>query len=688
MDALFNTRAGSERASRRKKRGEAAVDFCADFGLLKKTRLEDGFLVQGTNIIPELKTAFISAPAGLITVFGTKKGTIFCESDNYAGAVYYNGITYGADYLLKQFLADGTGQDTNVTILLQGQREADILNAAPYYNTVEYQFNGTLSYYELDPGKILNQDSYTYHDSWHTPSVFPVGQAEQAFVGLAGRYLLYQEFSSFSSELEIRLSGHLSNGEQISGRTSFFDQYFHSVSPTRSVWPQPVSSGYMAISPVEFLFYPLDSGNKYYATAIKQIDGVLSYDRVYLDSILHDPLSIPTSHTGPVMPTELRDIILGDPQIVCRPGFFYCFSPALDAGPLLFNVIDITGTDNSFISIGADRNYFKDNPSQRKWRLSCHFHDTETGETWSFHAEQFWPLLRERVINLEIIESLEDAPSTQFNIDGWSAANNVLRQFFGRPNNSFSVPHDTWMFHAEFGSLYTWTRYYGNIEIRRDGIFGLDPADIIVPAIISTGIRPTIRYSGDRKNPDDPFGFPVAGRYTCVCEKLERLHPDENLPQGQKEILGIYVGTPFSPAAWEPIPVFEIDRDGETWSLCHVRVAYHEVAGSYSDTLFEEKILLLGIARRMFIDVKTLEEVINYYSVYMHYSYANGGKWSIAGRYNVDTGDSVYGERWSADMCLFGDSVLTPKMMKYMSPPQGASQFPCGPYDGYERGLP
>lgn len=687
MADLLNIRAGSERASRRKRRGEVAVDFCVDFGLLKKTKLEDGFLIQGTNIIPELKTAFISAPAGLITVFGLKNGTVFCESDNYTGTVYYNGVAYGSDYLLNQFLLNGTGQGSNITILLQGQREEDILNAVPYYNTVEYQFNGTLSYFDLNPGGILGPDSYTYPDSWHTPSVLPVGQAEQAFVGLAGRYLLYKESLSYSSEIEIRLSGHLSNGEQLSGRTSFFEQYFHPYSPSRSIWPQPVSSGYLAVIPAEYLFYPSDSGAKYYATTIQQTDGVLSYDRVFMESILHDPSDVPDSHTGPVMPSELRDIILNDPSIVCRPGPFYCYSLSPDRNPILLHVIDDTGTDNTFVSVGDDFEYFEDNPSQRKWRLSCHLLDTETGETWSFNASQFWDLLRDRVLNLEIEESLIDAPCSLFNENGWSAANNVLRQFFGRPNNSFGVPHDTWMFHAEFGSLYTWTRYYGNIEIRKDGLFGLDPADIIVPAIVSTGIRPTIRYSGDIENPNDPESS-LAGRYLCVCEKLERLHPDEDLPQGQKEVLGIYVGTPFSPAAWEPLPAFEVERDGETWSLCYARIAYHEVKGSYGDQLFEEKILLLGIARRRFIDAGTLGEVIDYYSVYMHYSSLNNGKWSIAGRYNIDTSDSVYGERWSADMCLFGDSVLTPKMMKYMSPPQGSGQFPCGPYEGYTSGLP
>ena len=97
--------------------------------------------------------------------------------------------------------------------------------------------------------------------------------------------------------------------------------------------------------------------------------------------------------------------------------------------------------------------------------------------------------------------------------------------------------------------------------------------------------------------------------------------------------------------------------------------------------------MVLGIVRRLYLD-EDEEEQISYYSAVLQYNTDTGGDWSIAGKYTVDTIDPVFGERWSADLCLFGDSVLSVKMKKYISPPWAASQSPCGPYSGYYSGLP
>ncbi|MCI5211421.1 MAG: hypothetical protein D3910_22155, partial [Candidatus Electrothrix sp. ATG2] len=469
--------------------------------------------------------------------------------------------------------------------------------------------------------------------------------------------LNYNGSSTFSSEVEIRVANYISNGSSISPRTCFFEQYLWSERPSFSIWPQPVSNGYVSVLPVEYQYYNFQDGRRFYATVVRFTDGVLSYDRIYLDTLLPDPASVPETHTGPVMPGQLRTIVLNEVQSTVRPQSFYSFSDGYDGEVMLFNVIDLTNTDNTLNNAGSDVTYFQNNPSQRKWRISCHFYNYGTGETWCFTADQFWDLLRQRVINLEIGESLEDAPSTSFNQDGWSAANNVLMHFFGRPNNHFHVPHDTWTFHGEDGDIYSWSRYYGNVRVTKSGIVGLESGDIVVPGVaaLNGGVRPTIRYS-------QPTGETDTHRYLCVCEKLERLEPDEDLPQGQKEVLGIFVGTPFLESVWTELPLLDIDSDGEVWTLCHVRIAYHEYFGSSTDLSFEESIMLLGIVRRLFVDQETGEQIIQYYSAYLMYNGNGTERWALSGRYNINTIDPVYGERWSADMTLFGDTILSRKM--------------------------
>jgi hypothetical protein len=310
----------------------------------------------------------------------------------------------------------------------------------------------------------------------------------------------------------------------------------------------------------------------------------------------------------------------------------------------------------------------------------------ETGETWSFTADQFWDLLRERVRNLPIKEDWRIAVSSNATYEDWYAALAVLWQFFGRPTHNFQVPHDTWTFHAENDEIYAWTRYYGNIKINKSGIHGLQPDDIRVPAEVSDndGVRPTIRYSGYFER-DESSGL---HRYICVCEKLERLAQNESLPQGQKEVKGVFIGTPFVENGWVEVVPFQVTEDEVTWSLVHVRIVYHEVNFVEDTGEPVDQIMLLGVARKRYFDEED-NEVINYYSCYLEFDSINSGVWVVASRYpNLDTIDPAFGERFSVEMSLFGDNILSPRMMQYLSPPAGMSQTSFGPYDGYYNGLP
>ncbi|NIU16528.1 MAG: hypothetical protein GWN61_21360 [candidate division Zixibacteria bacterium] len=202
-----------------------------------------------------------------------------------------------------------------------------------------------------------------------------------------------------------------------------------------------------------------------------------------------------------------------------------------------------------------------------------------------------------------------------------------------------------------------------------------------MPQIVidNDGVRPTIRYSGTfGKEPE------LHHRYICVCEKLERFTPSEDLDEGQKKVYGIYVGTPFEADSWSEVTPFVRDVEEKTWSLVHVRTVYHR----FSADDLQDRLLMVGVARERYID-EDENEIINYYSCYIEYSSLSGGNWSLAGKYpGLDTVDPVFGERFSVDMCLFGDHQLSLEMMKYPSPPAAMSQEPFGPYDGYYRGLP
>lgn len=688
MADLLNTRAGSERASRRKKRGEAAVDLIAGLGLIKKTKNEDGFLIQGNNLIPELKTALIVAPAGLITVFGTFDGMMIYESDYYAGAIFSGQGLKTYDYLLKQYSETGLGLNSRYSLLLQGQRESVILDVSPYSNMNTTQFFRNGSYYNTVPIGLLDGLSYQYPDSWPTAGVFPSIE-ESIWLSLAGTDLIYNATVNACTHHETTRIGHLSGNKILGGKTMFADQELSFWRPTAAALPLPVSEGFREVRPVTYMDYPFQEDSRYFGTVVEYVEGVLSYSRLDLSAIIHDPENIPPKHTGDVMPAGLRSILLDDPLCSCRPsGAFIAFSQP-DEQPTVFIIIDLTATEQLKKPVSPpgdnspDQDFFEDenNIEYRKWRISCHWYNLQTGETWSFTADQFWDLIRQRVRNLPIESDWRTASSSRVSYANWHAALAVLWQFFGRPQHNFQVPHDTWTFHAEGGDIYTWSRYYGNIKIDRAGIHGLTAEELLVPTVVTEndGIRPTIRYSG-------LFGDIDTGkhRYICVCEKLERFTPDEDLDQGQKEIYGIYVGTPFEEDGWLEVTPFLIESEDKTWSLVHVRIADHK----FDEAAEEDRILLLGVARERYVNDEE-EEIINYYSCFLEFNSSSGGSWGLAGKYpSLNTIDPVYGERFSVDLCLFGDNQLSPEMMKYPSPPAAMSQEPFGPYDGYYRGLP
>ena len=689
MADLLNIKSQSERGARRRKRAEKSIDLLATLGLLKKVRVEEGFTITASNVIPELKSAIIEAPAGILTIFSVFEGMYIYENDWYLGGVSSNNELFTFDFVTKKYIETlGEGVGVWVTTLLQGQPENLVIEYLPYANSTPATFLRNGSWANTTPGGYPGAESFVYPDSWPVPCLAPYGVLESAWVAVSGADIIYNGNSYSSMYNELALIGYMSNNSGIGARTLYSEQKLDQYNPTSSIWFMPVTEGVMGVSPVAgFKIPPIPGGeDRKFASIIKYEDGVYDARALLLSEIIPDILSPPETHTGDLMPAELRSIILTDPDISGRMGAFHSYSFTPGRSPVIFATLDLTNTQQGPFPAGADADWLDDpaNEGDRDWRLSCHFLDTETGESWSFTAENFWDLLRARARNITIDEDLYTSPSNDDYLEGWYAALAVFDQFFGRPNHSFVVPWDTWTFVAEDSNLYAWTRYYGELRVERTGLVGLDSGHIIVPSVVTDndGVRPTIRYAGN-------FGESEIPRYLCVCEKLERATSSEDLPQGQKEIIGMYVGTPFEAESWIEFGSFTVESETDTWTLCHVRVVYHDFAEASLPAESSDTIMMLGIVRRRYIDDDTLEEIIEYFSAVLVYNSVTGGEWSVAGKYpGINTIDPVYGERWSAELCLFGDNVLSPKMMKYISQPFSSSQLPYAPYDSYYSGLP
>lgn len=690
MTDLLNIRSQSDRGARRKKRAEASIDFLATFGLLKKVRIEDGFTITASNVIPELKTARIDAPAGLLTVFSTFNGMSIHERDCYYVGAFLRSELFTFDFVTKKYIETlGVGIGEWVTTLLQGQPENVVLEYLPYANSTPATFLRNGSWANNTPGGDPGPGSFIYPDSWPVPCMAPYGVQESAWLATSGADIIYDGNSYSSMYNELSLIGYVSNNKGIGGRTLYSEQKLDPYNPTSSILFMPVTAGVMGVSFVAGFKIPFSSTeetDRRFANIIKYDDTLYDYRTLLLSEILPDIADPPDTHTGDLMPAGLRSILLSDAGISGRMGAFHALSSSPDRSPILFSTVDLTNTQQGPYAQGPDVDWLEDpvNIEDRDWRLSCHFIDTETGESWSFTAAQFWDLLRARARNFTIDEDWRTAPSNDTYKAGWYAALAVFDQFFGRPNHNFVVPWDTWTFQADDGNIYSWTRYYGNLKIERTGLVGLTAGDILVPAVVTEndGTRPTIRYAGK-------FGESEIPRYLCICEKLERATSSEDLVQGQKEILGMYVGTPFEVESWQEFGDFSIESETDTWTLCHVRVVYHDFFEGDLPADNYDSIMMIGIVRRRYVNQDTLEEVLEYFSAVLVYNSSTGGEWSVTGKYpGVDTIDPVYGERWSAEICLFGDDVLSPKMMKYLSQPFSASQLPYAPYDSYYSGLP
>jgi hypothetical protein len=326
------------------------------------------------------------------------------------------------------------------------------------------------------------------------------------------------------------------------------------------------------------------------------------------------------------MPSGLRSIMTDSPNDgSCAAIGSYAF--AHNGEQCLLHVVNATtflyDTEETESAAYA---YYLANPSADQWRL---FFSFSQGATVSLvNAAQFISLL-DTLASDEVVR-----PGVGVN---WFNAQRMLTQLAGAwPNNKFSVPYDSAMFHGHDGNVYTWTRAYGSVRFSPSGLFA---ETLIVPAAVigETGVRPEIFLVGS------------GPQYICICNK----------PTSGVRAVGY--GSPFT--GWimlEPVP------DG--YSLKHARLA----------GINETTIVFIGVAQGL-----DSEGEPAYFFARIVHSFADGGEWKILGRTPFAVGDY---DNFSCS--IFGNTPDVKAMMDVPVYPPIVPQSPVGPYSLYSIGMP
>lgn len=671
-DTLKLFRPLGQRAAKLKKRALSTLELTASLDLPASTSVFNGAIIRNNIIDADTHRSIVIPGDGLVLMFSTFYGIKVYELDNFLGIVDKKSDFYVSDSLIKEYVKNGTGYSNVFTSLIQGQKEEKILENFPYYNTAFCRFVRNGSYFNLSPDSELTAESYQFPDTWPSPLLFH--SPDERFVSaVSGTDLLWKDNDGYqylyqSALFELSDLAYNGDNKKIGGRASFLNEHFIDMRPTPFSFFHPVSSGYISVKFETGFYYPESDNVKYYGTLIIKKNGILGYRNLLLSEILHETDSAPETHSGATMPKEIRDIILFSQNCSARPHSSWSVSTEKDRLPIVCTVIDLSASDNPYNNTGDDIDWFEENEEHRHWRLSVHWHDLETGETWSFTSDQFWPLLRSKLINLEMPESWSDeARVSIFNPQGWYAAVKMMRHLFARPNHAFSVPHDTVTFFDSSRRLHTWTRHHGSFLISRGGI---SEEELVMPPAANpesetAGIKPSMYFSHiTATEPEDVF--------CCVCERLERLAESESAgATGPRRVLACYTGSPFT-GEWAVAATFSREQENHTWTICSAWPVVHTDG---------KQPMLIGIARDRFILDEN--EIIQ-----MRPAVFIGGTWRVGQPLkDLNVKDPLFGERWQVGGCLFGGQ-LARLAMQQPTHPHGGSQHPCGPYDGYISGLP
>lgn len=664
-DRIIKAKTDSQRAVKWKPLAEKTYRQMEEMGLSKKMNVQ-GFAIHAEAMVSH--ECGVKSPAGLVVLCSTEKGVFTAEYDSIYGAVTKeNYKMFVSSYLMSYFsnTGQGFGLDEKITIEINKKSEGYIIeNYSGYFKQYQAKYARQGSLYNLEPGNPLgNPYYYIFPDDWPAPQLVP-SMDESLFLCATGVDNIPIEGSEYVydgiTSQEISRIIYDSDNKKTSSRTTLLEQALDNPNYRPPVFVQPVSINgvFRYVVPITGQYYPFDSGRRYLATIFsKNENGEFGHSRVYLDSIL----------TGKINDPYVLSCILNNHNCVCKPSGTFVSSNGKD----IFKILHFINLSSSTYYNGQQgtptAQYWDDNPQSRKYRLILITHDCISGQSYVIDSSQFISLLNDKAINIDVFDNGDVR---------YDYAYYVLSQLFSRPNHDYTVPYDTSMFCDGYGNIYTWARFYGKFKFDESGVH---EADFSIPEYVinNEGIRPSTYFSGKDFDLNDSF--------VCVCEKIEE----------PREVFKIYFGSPFDRVGYEhwleiPVPPAEMGR------LLHVRPA------GYAAGLREEKITFIGILR--YIEIIEEQEVVRFAPAILDYSDARiENAWRRLPPMTFDTSDSYenpppgwYGtdppeppeERACWSVSLYGNAPETAAMMRYPTHLSAMPQTPCGPYDGYKRGLP
>ena len=328
------------------------------------------------------------------------------------------------------------------------------------------------------------------------------------------------------------------------------------------------------------------------------------------------------------MPAALRSILINSPNDgSCEPLGSYA------TGTTFFHAVNAS----TYVWSGPPedceaKDYYDEHPEDNEWRLF--YSMIVNGVVYLVNFDQFMGLL--------------DTLSLHGTAGDWYKSKRMLEQLAGAwPNANWTVPHDSVMFQAHDGNLYTWTRAYGSVRFTTTG---LSIVTLNVPDEVENedGVRPEITYAGV---------FDAIHLYLCICNKVK------------DQVKAVYYGSPFS--TWTKLPGV-----AEGLTLVHVR----PVSVTPTD------ILLIGIVKET-VDVDGVPT--DYYCFASLHWFIDGegiastDLWRKMGRLPFVVGDAD-----NLQVGLYGDDSRANALATYLSPPPILPQMPVGPYDKYSIGMP
>ncbi len=631
------------RSIRRKWFADKKLAHIKTIGVQSKTLIWDGFVFRVSWQDDIVSLRHISAPMGVLVAASGASGITLCSAESWLGPFTTKKVLQG----LKDFPVVAPGQDgisLEVASVRGANDTADLVD--PWYGG----------------GPILSQ-------SRCSPTLHPAGVGEDVLL----------TYSTETTEGPSLVEASIGLFEQAGGQSPitkiYHTQSLGSFLTSSTLFTVPSAVGFLSVRAHWSIFAGDDTTASTHFATMWSIRGKSDARKNYITS----------NHIRSAFPVGAEYV--GYASVLGLGS--YAFAPDKTAGVQYIQANRVVAPES--LPFFLDE-HDEENLLTRKWKL---YYFTITyppitkemsildeaaainaeGEVTIIDSSQFLPLLD----LLSGFKILSDGSGTlvEYTIDGvtyntggvpydiessavevnWEDAAGMLRNLFGWPNfNDTQTPHDSVMFHST-EAAFAWTRRYGSVEIRADGMF---PAAITMPPAVedTEGVRPVISHAGN-------------GMFFCSCDQVG------------DEVLAVYRGTPFEEEGWEEIPLVTVgwaNGEGEgTGTSDDGKIMYVRPV-----LVTEERIVLLAITRDMLgVDLETGDPRPRYC-----FAYADGVIDGEDGEANtmlkflaeVPITDEPH---LRFDVITYGNGEYTSLLREYPSPPPTSPQHSLLPYNDY-----